>query len=70
MNWIQTEYALQATVWESSPNTPAFWEFVNGTAILLNERRVVLIPSEAIDNRELEVPQEWVDIPSWVADFY
>ena len=70
VNWIQTEYALQATVWESSPNTPAFWEFVNGTAILLNERRVVLIPSEAIDNRELEVPQEWVDIPSWVADFY
>lgn len=70
LNWVQTEYALQASVWESSVDVPAFWEFVNGTAILLNERRVVLIPSEAIDNRELEVPQEWVDIPSFIADFY
>ncbi len=70
LNWVQTEYALQANVWYSSPDAPAFWEFVNGTAILLNERRVVLIPSEAIDDLCLEVPQEWVDIPSWTADFY
>ena len=70
LNWVQTEYALQASVWYSSPDAPAFWEFVNGTAILLNERRVVLIPSEAIDDLCLEVPQEWVDIPSWTADFY
>ena len=70
LNWVQTEYALQASVWYSSPDAPAFWEFVNGTAILLNERRVVLIPSEAIDDLCLEIPQEWVDIPSWTADFY
>ncbi len=69
-DWVQTEYALQASVWKSSPNTPAFWEFVNGTAVLLNQRKIALIPSEAIDNRELEIPQEWVDIPSWAADFY
>ena len=30
----------------------------------------MLIPSEAIDDSELEVPQEWVDIPSWAADYY
>lgn len=70
LNWVQTEYALRASIWYSSPDVPAFWEFVNGTAILLNQRRVVLIPSEAIDDRELEVPQEWVDIPSWAGDFY
>ena len=70
LNWVQTEYALRASVWYSSPDVPAFWEFVNGTAILLNKRRVVLIPSEAIDDLSLEVPQEWVDIPSWAADFY
>ena len=70
LNWVQTEYEEQANVWNSSPGIPAFWEFVNGTAVLLNQRRVVLIPSEAIDDRELEVPQEWVDIPNWTADFY
>ncbi len=70
LNWIKIEYALEANVWKSFANTPAFWEFVNGTAILLNQKRVVLIPTEVIDDGELEVPQEWVDIPSWVADYY
>jgi hypothetical protein len=70
LDWVQTEYDLQTIVWESYPQIPAFWEFVNGTLISLNGRRIVLIPSEAIDDGELEVPQEWVDIPGWAADFY
>ncbi len=69
LNWT-TEDSIQASVWQSFPGTTAFWEFVNGTAILLGGRRVVLIPSEAIDDSELEIPQEWVDIPSWAADYY
>ncbi len=32
--------------------------------------RLVLIPTEAIDLSELRVPQEWVDIPTWAADYY
>ena len=70
LDWISTEDFPQASVWYSSPGKAAFWQFVNGTAILLEGRRVVLIPSEAIDDSELEVPQEWVDIPSWAADYY
>lgn len=70
LNWVKAEYVPEASIWHSSPGIPAFWEFVNGTAILLKEKRVVLIPSEAIDDSELEVPQEWVDIPTWAADYY
>ncbi|OYE02019.1 DUF1822 family protein [Nostoc sp. 'Peltigera membranacea cyanobiont' 232] len=70
LDWISTEDFPQASVWYSFPGIPAFWEFVNGTAILLEGRRIVLIPSEAIDDSELEVSQEWVDIPSWAADYY
>ena len=70
LNWVKAEYVPEASIWHNSPGIPAFWEFVNGTAILLNQKRVVLIPSEAIDDSELEVPQEWVDIPSWAADYY
>ncbi|MEH2001871.1 MAG: DUF1822 family protein [Nostoc sp.] len=70
LNCVKAEYVPEASIWYSSPGIPAFWEFVNGTAILLKERRVVLIPSEAIDDSELEVPQEWVDIPNWAADYY
>ncbi|MEH1899707.1 MAG: DUF1822 family protein [Nostoc sp.] len=70
LDWISTEDFPQASVWYSFSGIPAFWEFVNGTAILLEGRRIVLIPSEAIDDNELEVSQEWVDIPSWAADYY
>ena len=45
-------------------------ELVNGTAIEIGDARVVLIPSETDDLEELRVPQEWVDIPQWVADYY
>jgi hypothetical protein len=70
LDWISTESFSEVSVWHSYPGNTAFWEFVNGTAILLEGKQVVLIPSEAIDDRELEVPQEWVDIPSWAADYY
>ncbi len=64
LDWVKTEYIAEATV------EPAFWDVVNGSAIAVGEKRILLIPSEAIDDSELEVPQEWVDIPSWAADYY
>ena len=70
LNWIQAEYVANATAWECIPGVPGFWKFLNGSVFLLRDKRVVLIPSEAIDDGELEVPQEWVDIPSWAADYY
>jgi hypothetical protein len=48
----------------------SFWEVVNGGAIVLGERRIVLIPTEIMDFEELCVPQEWVDIPLLAGDFY
>ncbi|MFB2837307.1 DUF1822 family protein, partial [Floridanema evergladense] len=68
--WLQEEYAPKAKVWPNNAVLPSFWEIVNGTAIVLDDTRFILIPSEAIDRSELRVPQEWVDIPSWVADYY
>jgi len=54
----------------SRVSLPNIWTLVNGTAVTLNEVRVVVIPSETIDQSELRVPQEWIDIPSWAADYY
>ncbi len=70
LDWVQNEYVPDAGIWYSSADVPSFWEFVNGAVISFGDKTVVLIPSEAIDNKELEVPQEWVDIPSWTADYY
>ncbi|MFB2838049.1 DUF1822 family protein, partial [Floridanema evergladense] len=67
---LQEEYAPKAKVWPNNAALPSFGEVVNGTAIVFDDTRFVLIPSEASDRSELRVPQEWVDIPSWVADYY
>lgn len=48
----------------------SIWEFVNGTAIKLGNTRLVIIPEEVSAITELCVPQEWVDISSWAADYY
>ncbi|MBD2388133.1 DUF1822 family protein [Cylindrospermum sp. FACHB-282] len=70
LTWVKNEYVAEAAVWFSSAGIPSFWEFLNGVGICFGEQKVVLVPSEAIDHKELEVPQEWVDIPSWAADYY
>jgi hypothetical protein len=46
------------------------WGLVNGSVVTVGDHRIALIPSEVVDQSELEVPQEWIDIPSWAADYY
>ncbi|MBZ8179664.1 DUF1822 family protein [Oscillatoria salina] len=78
--WLQQEYDRHARVFPHLAALPSFWEVVNGVAIAhlsppqtriaLPGPRLILIPSEAIDCTEIQVPQEWVDIPSWIGDYY
>lgn len=68
--WLQEDLAPQAKPWPSNTALPSFWEFVNGTAITIDGKRFVLVPSEAMDLSEMRVAQEWVDIPSFVGDYY
>ncbi len=69
LNWLRQEHAPQATALPIA-TLASIWEVVNGTAITTDRTRFVLVPTEAIDLSELRVPQEWVDIPGWVADYY
>ncbi len=68
--WLASESVPQPAIFPSEDGLPSIWEVVNGAAITLGERRIVLIPSETIDLEELCVPQEWVDIPSFAGDYY
>lgn len=52
------------------PQAALLWELVNGSAVTWPNRRLVLIPTETIDLDEVRIPQEWIDIPTWVADDY
>ena len=69
LDWIQTEEAPEATSWLAPAAASAVWEFVNGSAINIGNQRLVLIPTEVIED-DFEVPQEWVDIPNWAGDYY
>jgi len=73
LNWLSESLAPEAfpqpSVWHSQ-DISSIWEVVNGTAIQIGDTRLVLIPSDEGDLEELCVPQEWVDIPNWSADYY
>lgn len=57
-------------VWPHPATLSSIWEVVNGTAITLGPHRIVIIPDATIDTEEFCVPAEWVDIPSFAADYY
>ncbi|MFM9265357.1 DUF1822 family protein [Tychonema sp. BBK16] len=73
MQWITEllaeEGLPQPSVWKHQV-LASIWEFVNGTAIEIGDTRLVLIPSDEGDLEEFCVPQEWVDMPHWTADYY
>ena len=66
--WLQEKSEIEPSV--DSRDSLAFWEMVNGSAIVLGTTRLIVIPTEAMDRSEFRVPQEWIDIPSWVGDYY
>ena len=68
--WLQSEEDASAKSQRESKAQAAIWEVVNGTAIAIKDATLVLMPSEAGDKSELQVPQEWIDIPNWTADYY
>ncbi|MBD2775808.1 DUF1822 family protein [Iningainema tapete] len=68
--WIQAEYVENASAFPDVKALPSIWEVVDGTGISCGQSKMVLIPTEALDVSELRVPQEWVDIPNWAADYY
>ena len=68
LSWIQEEETAKEGL--ESFTQANLWEVVNGTVIDVSGAKLVLIPSEAEDLEELRVPQEWIDIPELVADYY
>ena len=73
--WLKTEYESLAQAWPEDVSIVPLWQVVNGTGITLDplgatEKRLVLIPNASIEQTEFRVPREWIEIPSWVGDYY
>lgn len=66
--WLQADMAPTAIAVPAV--TDVRLELVPGTAISLGDKRLILVPHTTLDTRELLVPQEWVDIPTWAGDYF
>jgi Protein of unknown function (DUF1822) len=67
--WL-TEIGIESTPTFSPAQMDSIWDVVNGFALTVGNRRLIVIPSDKFDREELSVPQEWVDIPAWMGDYY
>lgn len=76
VKWLEEEPELLTKFQIPIPsnNLDSQWKFVNGIDFNLNfnsnHARLVLIPSEQSLPTEFRIPQEWVDIPNWAANYY
>ena len=71
--WIEQAHSAgnqPPQIWPNPQEASQLWEWLNGTLIETTSARLLLIPTDTIETSELRVPQEWVDIPTWIADYY
>ncbi|MCH2232297.1 MAG: DUF1822 family protein [Crocinitomicaceae bacterium] len=70
IRYLQEEYP-QANIPRVNLETHlGLWDVVNGSMVNLGDKKLILLPTEASDDEELQVPQEWIDIPRLVGDYY
>jgi hypothetical protein len=67
---MRETFAPELQLWLREAALPSVWEVVSGFALEDQDQRFVIVPTAAIDFAELRVPQEWIDIPSCVGDYY
>ncbi|HEY9670252.1 MAG TPA: DUF1822 family protein [Waterburya sp.] len=72
LTWLKADSDLTETpsTWPQATELPSFWDVANGTGLTLGATRLVLIPSDKGNLPEFRIPQEWVDIPDWAANYY
>ncbi|MDJ0732614.1 MAG: DUF1822 family protein [Nostocaceae cyanobacterium] len=72
LQYLENEPDLQSKtpkIWQET-DLPSFWNLVNGTAIEIDNIRLVLIPNQEDQFTELRVPREWIDLPKWAGNYY
>ncbi len=70
ISYLQEEYPQENIPRDQIETLLSLWDVVNGSVVNMGDKKLVLLPTEASDDEELEVPQEWIDIPRLVGDYY
>jgi Protein of unknown function (DUF1822) len=68
-DWLK-EQEISSKVSFTPNELTTIWDVVSGCAIDIGKTRLVLIPTDYLDRDEFCIPQEWVDLPNWMGDYY
>lgn len=68
--WLESLELPLGPYWPDAQDGMSFWSAVGGFRFVLGEQSFVVIPSDSIDTQTVTIPQEWVDLPGWAADYY
>lgn len=64
--WFQAEFDQQVQLQPEADRSSV----VAGTRLTVGDAHMVLIPDDKSTVSEFCIPQAWMDIPAWVADYY
>jgi len=70
LSWLQSKDLVCQRVFPALDEPGTGWELVTGSCLQLGDRTLALIPTDELGHDTFELPQEWVDLPSWAADYY
>jgi Protein of unknown function (DUF1822) len=68
-DWL-SEIELEATASFNETDCLPIWDVVTGCSLNIGKTKIILIPTDTLDRDELRVPQEWVDLPNLLGDYY
>lgn len=66
--WLHDEFDQRSVQLDSAPEL--LDQGVTGTRLKIGNTQIVLIPDDKSQVSEFYIPQAWVDLPAWVADYY
>ena len=67
--WLD-EREIEHSLSFSPDESNTIWDVVTGCALQFGTTRLILIPTDNLDRDEMRIPQEWVDLPNWLGDYY
>ena len=70
LQWLQEDLTPQVKVCLTTASVSSSQKLVNPNTVIIDSMKLIWVPQHTIDLSEFPVPQEWVDIPSWVGDYY
>jgi hypothetical protein len=68
-NWLAT-LEIETTASCNQSDWPPIWDVATGCSLNIGKTKIILIPTDTLDRDELRVPQEWVDLPNLLGDYY